>query len=354
MNSMIDVNESTNKVSVLQTIILMLEKFSDQLFQNTISLLTLINIILQSIASTNNMEVEFLELIFTILATLIEGGSLKLNRAQEILLFDLIPPLQFISEHSSLSSSVIKTNALSFIQLITSRDKIWFQEDNVNVKLGTNRTQKEFALIKAIENINDSLIGVRMHGLIELRELVLTKDENVMKDITNIFEIFKQQLGSEEDSVYLAAISGLSAIGDISLANVLPLLTPIFLNENKDCSLKITEEMRLKCGEAFTKIIVRLGELVPFNSARFFPIFFAGLREKTTSIQLSSLSNIGELCKLMNYSIHEYVEEIIDCLKTILSNPNNDILLQRGALVVLVIGGVARVSGVKPTCNDTG
>jgi len=94
--------------------------------------------------------------------------------------------------------------------------------------------------------------------------------KDIIKDITNIFDIFQNQLNSNEDTVYLAAISGLSAIGDISLNTVLPILRSIFLNKNLPSQMTITEEMRLKCGEAFTKIIIRLGELTPYNSDRFF------------------------------------------------------------------------------------
>jgi len=67
----------------------------------------------------------------------------------------------------------------------------------------------------------------------------------------------------------------------------------------------------------------------------FFSIFFDGIKDPLSSIQSSSLSNIGELSKLMNYAIQDYIEDIIDCLKLILINPKNDVLIHRGALLVL-------------------
>eukprot|EP01126_Amoeba_proteus_P047062 TRINITY_DN5352_c0_g1_i20.p2 TRINITY_DN5352_c0_g1~~TRINITY_DN5352_c0_g1_i20.p2 ORF type:complete len:365 (-),score=93.61 TRINITY_DN5352_c0_g1_i20:229-1323(-) len=231
-------------------------------------------------------------------------------------------------------------------------------------------TRGTFALLEAMELIHDPMIATRAHGLVQLRELVLSHDADVMDKLDSILEEFKKNLEDDDDSVYLGAIGGLSAIGDVALDTVLPTLQEIFLNTRENfkhvdggdatsgtCNisgggvsgvrcvkvdqsgkgghLKYSQEVRLKVGEVLVKISQRLGELMPHYSGRFLSTFLLGAKDSSPMIQASSLVNLGQVCRLLDYAIQPFVEEIMDGLYNILLDPRLPFSVHQGALVVL-------------------
>lgn len=346
MGSVMQLSQSENdrniKESLLQTMTFILDKFGDELFQNSSILLTLIGLVLQPLSSSvsrtgaASLDAGVLALVITILDTLISGGNLKLTAADEFLLFDLVPALERIA-----CIDTLQVKATELKETICRRDPNWRVSGESNLKEKPSLEADEIALRQSLASLNDPFLCARTHALITLRELVLSKAPCALKEIPNLLAHFQTQLTSDDDSVYLAAIAGLTALADVALDATLPILASVFLNrsncEGSNSSKGVVNEMvRLKCGEALTKIVTRLGELLPFHASAFWPIFFLGVRDTDhVLIQVSSLVNMAFLSRLVGYSLQAEMVELIDCLQAILTNPKQDVLVVRGALVLV-------------------
>ncbi len=58
-------------------------------------------------------------------------------------------------------------------------------------------------------------------------------------------------------------------------------------------------------------------------------MFLHGTRDKEASVRASSLSNLGELCKLLHYALPPFVRDVLDCVYAVL-NSETDEQVRRG------------------------
>ncbi len=93
-------------------------------------------------------------------------------------------------------------------------------------------------------------------------------------------------------------------------------------------------ESRLKIGEVLTKSIRTFNELVPKFGSKLIRAFLVGTRSSDEFLRSSSLSNLGETCKLLNYSLANYLVEIINCLTSIIDT-DTSVQCKRSAIMVL-------------------
>lgn len=113
---------------------------------------------------------------------------------------------------------------------------------------------------KAVEDVCDPLLPIRGHGLLTLTKLVERKNESAMARKQYIFNIFRQNLKHEDSYIYLSAVGGLAAMGDVLTDNVLEVLA----EEYVDFSRKDTSdghEIRMKLGEVLMRVTKVLGKL---------------------------------------------------------------------------------------------
>ena len=90
----------------------------------------------------------------------------------------------------------------------------------------------------------------------------------------------------------------------------------------------------MKIGEVLTKSIRNYNELVPRYAHILLNCFLVGTQNKEEFIRSSSLSNLGETCKLLNYSLSQHIFEISNCISSILDT-DPSIQVQRSAAMVL-------------------
>jgi len=83
-----------------------------------------------------------------------------------------------------------------------------------------------------------------------------------------------------------------------------------------------------------TKSIRTFNELVPKFGTKLIQAFLVGARNPDEFLRSSSLSNLGETCKLLNYSLADYLTEITNCLASILDT-DTSIQCKRSAIMVL-------------------
>lgn len=114
-------------------------------------------------------------------------------------------------------------------------------------------------LSEILKCLSDPLLPVRGHGLIALRRLVLSKHPDAQANFQRILTIFQTQLSDEDTYIYLSAIDGLTALGDVYPKEIIPILTSQFLQGHQ------TVEVRLKISESLLKIAQRCGETLPLH-----------------------------------------------------------------------------------------
>lgn len=100
-------------------------------------------------------------------------------------------------------------------------------------------------------------------------------------------------------------------------------------------SNEMKPEIRLKIGEVLTRAVRNLGELVPHYGPKLLGAFLVGAKHSDELVRASSLSNLGETCRLLNYSIRASLNEIIACLSSFIDSTDESVSVRRAAALVL-------------------
>lgn len=200
-----------------------------------------------------------------------------------------------------------------------------------------NQIKKEKVLIQelddydlTIKDVNDPLIPVKAHGLVQLRKLIELKNEKCIQNKENLIDLVIRNLKNEDSYVYLAAIQCLISLIDLEPNRILNILIEEYLCEKN----KLDIENRLKIGEVLTKTVRNFNELVPSYGPKLINTFLVGAKNQDEMIRSSSLSNLGETCKLLNFSLANNIYEIINCLSSLLDT-DNSLQVKRAAILVL-------------------
>jgi len=69
-------------------------------------------------------------------------------------------------------------------------------------------------------------------------------------------------------------------------------------------------ELRMKLGEALVKATRICGELVPRFSQHLLPALLTGVKDPEPLVRASSLSNLGDVCQLLRFSMGPVVNEV--------------------------------------------
>lgn len=69
-------------------------------------------------------------------------------------------------------------------------------------------------------------------------------------------------------------------------------------------------ELRMKIGEALVKATRICGELVPRYSQHLLPALLTGVKDPEPLVRASSLSNLGDVCQLLRFSLGPVVNEV--------------------------------------------
>ena len=69
--------------------------------------------------------------------------------------------------------------------------------------------------------------------------------------------------------------------------------------------------MRMKIGEAILKSLRACGPVLPRYSQIVLASLLTGVRDKDGDVRASSLSNIGDVCKLLRFAVGPVIHEVI-------------------------------------------
>lgn len=148
------------------------------------------------------------------------------------------------------------------------------------------------------ESLNDPLIPVKGHGLIELARLVETRHSCCISHHELILTILADHLQHDDSYIYMAAIRGLLAMSSINLPKLVSLLCRQYTTGNPDTLLmdKCAIEKIMKVGEALVKVTSSLGDMLPFYCDQLVTAFLTNARHTEQLVRTSALSNLAEIC----------------------------------------------------------
>uniref|UniRef100_A0AAQ4RU25 Transport and golgi organization 6 homolog (Drosophila) n=1 Tax=Gasterosteus aculeatus aculeatus TaxID=481459 RepID=A0AAQ4RU25_GASAC len=151
----------------------------------------------------------------------------------------------------------------------------------------------------------DPDVPTRAFALRVLTQMVQRGNPEAAHTQEKLLMLFLENLEHEDSFIYLSAIQGLSALADSNPERVLERLLKDFQHgpsrttSNKEHSL----EFRLKVGEVLMRATRAMGELATHLGHPLISVFLQGTRDPDQSLRASSLSNPGELCPRLDYTL---------------------------------------------------
>ncbi|XP_018576104.1 transport and Golgi organization protein 6 homolog [Anoplophora glabripennis] len=277
--------------------------------------------IAKSVHKTTDFDSEEFQIFFTILMILqiLVINSSKIN----LKVFKILNVLLEVIENETVNNEV--KDLVGKILEILERGKAKPR------RMVVEEVKSE--LDKALENICDPLLPVRGHGLMSLTKLVEKKDKNAMERKQYILNIFQQSLKNEDSYIYLSAIGGLSAMADLFPDTVLKILCEEYSDssrEDKDDG----HEVRMKLGESLVRVTRLLGDMAPKYKPLLLNTFLMGAKDEDDLIRASSLSNLGEICRVLGYKLGTIVTEVLVCVHAVITTDKSP-EARRAAVTVL-------------------
>jgi len=213
--------------------------------------------------------------------------------------------------------------------------------------LGREATMEENLLPyeRALSQLSDPLLPVRGHAIIELTSLLAGKDEEAVAHAGKLVEVFRQCLEEEDTYIYLSAINGLTACGDLRPGPVVDALTREFANvdDRKFEKADAAMELRTKLGEALVRLTRNLGEMTPAYRERLINPFLSQLSHPDPLVRASCLSNLGEVCQNLRFGLGGMTQEVMLCLRSVLDTDASSEPRRAAVLVVtLLLRGLGR------------
>ncbi|XP_031563618.1 transport and Golgi organization protein 6 homolog [Actinia tenebrosa] len=300
---------------------------------------------------------ETLTMAFGMLSAIM-GGASKVEAREKSSLHDLLPLLEKLSTHHP--DVEVKEMANDLRIAIATHGAVWSQQmkemaENLGKK---NRvTQEDFVSDKdsskdtpnqssdtqfdeAFAELCDPLIPVRGYAMITLAKLLHNRHPKALAQADTLLKIFTDQLSHDDSYIYLAAIQGMVALAAVKTELVLPYLAREFATcrnaQQGTANYKRSPETKMKLGEALVKAVRECGELIPRYSQHLMSSLLSGVKDPDEMVRASSLSNIGDMCKLLRYSVGPIIQEIFSCLSSVLQTDQSD-QVRRAAVLALTL-----------------
>ncbi|XP_061102382.1 transport and Golgi organization protein 6 homolog [Conger conger] len=183
----------------------------------------------------------------------------------------------------------------------------------------------------------DPDVPTRAVALRSLTRALQDRSLEALQAQDRVLTLFLENLNHEDSFVYLSAIQGLAVLADSSPDTVLLRLLEEFGGgatgpSPEACSL----ETRLKVGEVLMRASRALGDLAPHHGRPLIGVFLRGVRDADPSVRASSLSNLGELCQRLNFSLGPLTQELNCCLTAVIKT-EREVEVRRAAVHVIAL-----------------
>ncbi|GAB1600409.1 transport and Golgi organization protein 6 homolog [Argonauta hians] len=207
------------------------------------------------------------------------------------------------------------------------------------------KSQNSSDLQVALKETYDPLVPVQGHGLIVLRRLIQNRDKETIKKHNLILHIFEEKLTHPDSYIYLSAVNGLSAMADCFPDKVVPRLIALFQDPESEIhnAEVVSSELKIKLGECLVKVTQRLGEIVVKFKSILLNAFLNGAKDNDFLVRASSLSNLGEVCKLLRFSLGNVIYEIFSCCSSLAKHDSSaEVRAASVLLITLLLQGLGK------------
>ena len=96
-------------------------------------------------------------------------------------------------------------------------------------------------------------------------------------------------------------------------------------------------ELRTKIGEALARVTENLGEMTPKYRNELVNPFFGQMSHPDELVRCSALSNLGEVCKNLKFSLGGVVQELFLCLHNVIEFDKSMSVRRAAVLVVKLL-----------------
>ncbi|KAG8437528.1 hypothetical protein GDO86_008294 [Hymenochirus boettgeri] len=340
-------------LQLLQVLSVLCERLSDSIFTDVLQVVEFISVTLEracasyAISKSSTVASQTLSMAMGLVAAML-GGAVKLTSVDFGHLKKLLPILERVSLMHP--EPIIQELARDLRVSIATRCAVQLPS-----RMCDNKTTAENAMqkqseqreptspaeeLKNFQEILDSAqksdIPTRAAALRSLTRLVEHRHHLVLENKDQILQLFVENLEQKDSFVYLSAIQGVAVLsGDIP-ERVLSVLLAKYENRVSTESKPQTPETRLKVGEALMRCTKTLGDLVFLYKDCLIHTFLRGSKDPDSSVRASSLSNLGELCQYLQFSLGSVVQEVCSCLSSVVRH-DPEVQVRRAAINVIVL-----------------
>ncbi|XP_072551788.1 transport and Golgi organization protein 6 homolog [Salminus brasiliensis] len=178
----------------------------------------------------------------------------------------------------------------------------------------------------------------RAMALRALTHILREGDKEALQSRDKLLSLFLENLEHEDSFVYLSAIQGLVVLADSFPEQILQRLLAEYQGELSAASpsRERSLETRLKVGEALMRASRAMGDLAPHYGRPLIGVFLSGTRDEDSSVRTSCLSNLGELCQRLQFSLSPLAQELSTCL-TALIKTEKEAEVRRAAVHAIAV-----------------
>ncbi|KAB5574851.1 hypothetical protein PHYPO_G00213890 [Pangasianodon hypophthalmus] len=184
----------------------------------------------------------------------------------------------------------------------------------------------------------DPDVPTRAMALRALTQYVKEGTKDALQARDKLLMIFLENLEHEDSFVYLSAIQGLVLLADSFPEQILQRLLAEYQAAPNAASSSRGRclETRLKVGEALMRASRAMGDLAPHYGRPLIGAFLSGTRDNDSSVRASCLSNLGELCQRLHFSLGPLAQELSMCLTTLIKT-EKEAEVRRAAVHVIAL-----------------
>lgn len=233
-SNIIQIETSPETATFYASIVLcMMQTFGDMIFKNKLQVLKFVK------SQLLDSDDGALALGLTLLKQLVSDNT---SGEIELVLKDIRIILQTLLVHSSEEIRTLAREARMKCIDCGYRDE--------------SRVDSERFFRESLLELRDELLPIRAHGMSKLKQLVLSSDPVATENLDSILMIFLDLLDDADSFIYLNAVKGLNALGEMYHKRVMNHIATRYEDES------FSVEYRLRLGEAFLQIIQKFGKLL--------------------------------------------------------------------------------------------
>ncbi|OCT84483.1 transport and Golgi organization protein 6 homolog [Xenopus laevis] len=354
-------HESQEKqLQLLQVLSVLCEKISDSIFTDIQQVVEFVYVTLErasaslALSQAGTLAAQTLSMAMGLVAAML-GGAVTLTSSDFEHLKKLLPMLERVS--LSHSDPVIQELAKDLRISIATHCAVQLPnrtfQDKATARTGENKQSKhetkttnpvaDLQNFKEILNsADDSDIPTRAAALRTLTRLLEQRNPLALEHNEKLLQVFVENLEQEDSFVYLSAIHGVAVLSGEIPEHVLPVLLAQYGNTAPTENKVHSPETKIKVGEALMRCTRALGNLVLRYKDSLIHAFLRGSKDPDSSLRASSLSNLGELCQHLQFSLGTVVHEISSCLCAVVrTDPEAQVRRAAIHVVVLLLRGLS-------------